>query len=170
MTDENKNIENNQEGNHNNDEEKKSCWKNLFGINQTYKLDIVYIPILESMLYIIFFIYYPSQYFSINFSIEKLVVFISLLGWIIYRLSSSPIYKPIIFKNRIYISFIFSVIVTLFDSIYNIEYLINIEREPVYSILLKFFEILILSLCVTYFIDFWFSFIFLILKKIKRGK
>ena len=170
MSDENKNIENNQEENHNNDEEKKSCWKNLFGINQTYKLDIVYIPILESMLYIIFFIYYPSQYFSINFSIEKLVVFISLLGWIIYRLSSSPIYKPIIFKNRIYISFIFSVIVTLFDSIYNIEYLINIERETVYSILLKFFEILILSLCVTYFIDFWFSFIFLILKKIKRGK
>ena len=170
MTDENKNIENKQEENQNREEYNKNWWKKLFAANLTYKLDIVNIPILEGMLYILFFIYYPSQYFSINFSIEKLVVFISLLGWIIYRLSSSPIYKPIIFKNRIYISFIFSVIVTLFDSIYNIEYLINIEREPVYSILLKFFEILILSLCVTYFIDFWFSFIFLILKKIKRGK
>ena len=170
MSDENKNIENNQEENHNNDEEKKSCWKNLFGINQTYKLDIVYIPILESMLYIIFFIYYPSQYFSVNCSSEKLVISISLLGWIIYRLSSRPVYKPIILKNRIYISFIFSLIVTLFDNIYNIEYLINIERDPVYAILLKFFEILTLSLCVTYFIDFCFSFIFLILKKIKRGK
>ena len=169
MDDENKeNI--NKEENINQPVKKKNWWKKLFAANLTYKLDIVNIPILEGMLYILFFIYYPSQYFSINFSIEKLVVFISLLGWIIYRLSSSPIYKPIIFKNRIYISFIFSVIVTLFDSIYNIEYLINIEREPVYSILLKFFEILILSLCVTYFIDFWFSFIFLVLKKIKRGK
>ena len=123
------------------------------------------------MLYIIFFIYYPSQYFSVNCSSEKIVISISLLGWIIYRLSSRPVYINQLFKkNRIYISFIFSLIVTLFDNIYNIEYLINIERDPVYAILLKFFEILTLSLCVTYFIDFCFSFIFLILKKIKRGK
>ena len=38
MTDENKNIENNQEENKNNSENQKRWWKKLLGLKQTYKL------------------------------------------------------------------------------------------------------------------------------------